>query len=68
MLQIIQKMKWRDQKNFEIKSHKVEKKIKRGDILVSSGFANIRKSFWLRQGREPVTAGFPLNRLVEVTI
>ena len=32
-----------------------------GDHVVSSGFANVRKRFWLKQGLEPTTAGFPLN-------
>ena len=36
--------------------------------LVSLSFANARKRFWQKQGLEPVTIGFPLNRLVEVTI
>ena len=30
---------------------------------VSSSFAAARKSCWLKQGLEPVTAGIPLNRL-----
>ena len=44
------------------KSHKAEKNLK-GDALVSYGFANARKSFWMKQGLEPATAGFPLNQL-----
>ena len=35
------------------------KKNQKGDILVSSGYANARRSFWLKQGPEPATAGFP---------
>ena len=42
-------------------------KNERPDPSVSSGFANARKSFWLKQGLELATTGFPLNRLVEVT-
>ena len=47
-----------DMKKFE--------KVSRG-ALVSSGFGNARKSFWLREGLEPATAGLPLNWSVEVT-
>ena len=42
------------------------KKIRRGDPSISSAFANVRKSFWLKQGLEPVIAGFPVNRLKSV--
>ena len=31
----------------------------KGDPSVSSGFANARKSFWLKQGLETATTGFP---------
>ena len=37
--------------NFEKKPKKME-----SDPLVSSGFANTRKGFWLKQGLEPATA------------
>ena len=36
----------------------------KGDPLAT--FANARKSFWLTQGLEPATVGFPLNRLISV--
>ena len=48
------------------KSRTVQEKIRRGDHSVLSVFANARKSFWLTQGLEPVTAGFPVNRLKSV--
>ena len=54
---------WR-QKKFE--KIAVPKKIGRGDPSVSSAYANARKSFWLKQGLEPVTAGFSVHRLKSV--
>ena len=47
-------------------SRKSEKKLK-GDPLVLSGFPNARKRFWLKQGLEPATVGFPINRLTSVS-
>ena len=44
----------------------MQKKYERGDTSVSSAFANARKSFWLKQGLEPVTAGFTVNRVKSV--
>ena len=41
----------------------VPKKIEKGDPSVSFAFANARKSCWLKQGLEPVTAGFTVNRV-----
>ena len=41
-------------------------KNERGDSSVSSAFANARKSFWLKQGLEPVTVGFTVNRVKSV--
>ena len=52
-------------KKIEKKSHSA-KKIERGDPSVSSAFANARKSSWLKQGLEPVTAGFTVNRVKSV--
>ena len=46
-------------KHFE-KISQCRKKIENGDPLVSSGFANARKSFWLKQGFEPATAAKPI--------
>ena len=46
------------------KSHRAKKM--KGDPSVPSGFANARKNFWLKQGLEPATAGFPLNRIKSV--
>ena len=48
------------------KKSQCRKKIERGEPSVSSAFANARKSFWLKQGLEHVTAGFPVNRLKSV--
>ena len=48
-------------KKFEKKSHSAEKH-ERGDPSDSSAFANARKKFWLKQGLEPVAAGFTVNR------
>ena len=45
---------------------KYQKKLKRGDYLVSSSFTNARNSFQLKQGLQPATAGFLLNRLPSV--
>ena len=45
------------------KSRTVPKKIERGDPSVSSAFANARKTLWLKQELEPVTAGFTVNRV-----
>ena len=42
-----------------------EKKLK-GDPSDSSDSANAQKSSWLKQGLEPVTDGFSLNRLKSV--
>ena len=53
------------QKKNRKKAHSAEK-IETGDPLVSSAFANDRKSFWLKQGLEPVTAGFTVNRVKSV--
>ena len=50
-----------DRKKYSKKVSQCRQKIKRGDPLVSSGFANARKSFWLQRGPKPATAGFPLN-------
>ena len=44
----------------------VQKSISRKNREVLSSFANARKYFWLKQGLEPATAGFPLNRLSSV--
>ena len=51
-------------KNF--RKNPTKPKNQKGDPSVSSGFANAGKSFWLKQGFEPETTGFPLNRLVEL--
>ena len=57
---------WREtSKKFRKKSLTKPKKIRRGP-LVSSGFANAQKSFWLQQRLEPATAGV-INQSVEVT-
>ena len=46
-------------------SHSAEK-IERGNPSGYSAFANARKSFWLKQGLEPVTAGFTVDRVKSV--
>ena len=51
---------------FRQKNHTMPKKNERGDPSVSSAFAKPRKSFWLKQGLEPVTAGFTVNRVKPV--
>ena len=38
-------------------------KILKEDPSVSSALANARKSLWQKQGLEPVTAGFTVNRI-----
>ena len=43
-----------------------KKSVPKKNLSVSSAFANARKSFWLKQGFEPATAGCPLNRLKSV--
>ena len=54
---------WR-QKNFEKKSHSAEKKMKEWH---SAAKKIARKSFWLKQGLEPVTAGFTVNLVLTST-
>ena len=54
-----------EDKKLEKKAHSAEK-IEREDPSVSSAFANARNSFWLKQGLEPVTAGFTVNRVKSV--
>ena len=44
----------------------VSKKIEKGDPSVSFAFAHARKYFWLKQGFEPVTTGFTVNRVKSV--
>ena len=66
---ISEKLKMGSLGDIEKFSEKVSqsRKIERRDPLVSCGFANAGKSFRLKQGLEPATVGFPLNRLTHVT-
>ena len=50
---------WR-QKKFEKKPHSAEKNWKSRTVPKEIA----RKSFWLKQGLEPVTAGFTVNRVL----